>query len=82
MAILFEQKGGMEGREKGVSPFKIQCANAAAAASVTREMRSGEQGVITMRGGTKGAGGPHSAFSRIVYIMKERVMDGVKRLVW
>ena len=38
----------MEGREKGKSPFKIQCANAAAA--VTREMRSGEQGVITMRG--------------------------------
>ena len=39
----------MEGREKGKSPFKIQCANAAAAA-VTREMRSGEQGVTTMRG--------------------------------
>ena len=38
-----------EWREGEGSPFKIQCANAAAAA-VTREMRSGEQGVITMRG--------------------------------
>ena len=45
---IIRAKGGMEGREKGKSPFKIQCANAAAA--VTREMRSGEQGVITKRG--------------------------------
>ena len=75
----------MEGREKGGTPFKIQCANAAAA--VTREMKSGEQGVITMRGrGGKNewkvAGGPYSAFSRIRYIMEERVMDRVYSLMW
>lgn len=83
--IIRAKKGGMEGREKGGTPFKIQCANAAAA--VTREMKSGEQGVITMRGrGGKNewkvAGGPYSAFSRIRYIMEERVMDRVYSLMW
>ena len=28
------------------------------------------------------AGGPYSAFSRIRYIMEERVMDGVNSLMW